>query len=205
MTPGSLLVALLAGGAVVAPISSLSPSLRGSGASVARMYIYAVRGRLPFYDTGAEIRRAVRQGELVRLNGDGYEVHRVSFPYVRTSTRTFVNRLSRQYTAACGETLVVTSGVRPESRQPANSSARSVHPTGMAVDLRKPDGRCLTWLRETLLDLEAAGVIEATEERHPAHFHIAVYEGPYRRYLQRTAAPSITRNPRGAGASSADR
>jgi hypothetical protein len=157
------------------------------------MYVYAVRGRLPFYDTGAEIRKAVRRGELVRLSGAGYELHRVSFPFVRTSTRTFVNRLSRQYTRACGETLVVTSGVRPESRQPANSSARSVHPTGMAVDLRKPDGSCLSWLRETLLDLEGAGVIEATEERHPAHFHVAVFEGPYRRYVQRISGPSVNR------------
>ena len=45
----------------------------------------------------------------------------------------------------------------------ANSSKRSVHPTGMAIDLRRPTGKCLTWLRRTLVSLERSGVIEATE------------------------------------------
>jgi nucleoid-associated protein YgaU len=68
-----------------------------------------------------------------------------------------------------------------------NSADRSVHPTGMAVDLRKPTKRrCLTWLRETLLYLEAAGALEATEEHRPPHFHVAVYPGPYRRYVARS-------------------
>jgi nucleoid-associated protein YgaU len=54
----------------------------------------------------------------------------------------------------------------------------------MAVDLRKPDNsRCLRWLREALLELEGNGLIEATEEHHPAHFHVAVFSTPYRRYV----------------------
>jgi hypothetical protein len=45
----------------------------------------------------------------------------------------------------------------------------------MAVDFRRPQNpACLTWLRRSLVDLEAAGVVEATEERHPPHFHVAV-------------------------------
>jgi hypothetical protein len=77
----------------------------------------------------------------------------------------------------------VTSAIRPESTQPSNASPRSVHPTGIAVDLRRPDGRCLTWLRGVLRSLEARGVIEATEEHWPAHFHVAVFGPRYQAYV----------------------
>ena len=70
--------------------------------------------------------------------------------------------------------MVVTSATRPMSRKLANSSSLTVHPTGIAVDLRRPSGKCLTWLRRTLLAAERRGAIEATEERYPAHFHVAV-------------------------------
>jgi LysM repeat protein len=54
-----------------------------------------------------------------------------------------------------------------------------VHPAGIAVDLRRPPaGPCLSWLRDTLLVLEANGEIEVTEERRPPHFHIAVLRRP---------------------------
>jgi LysM repeat protein len=110
-------------------------------------------------------------------------LHEVGYPYVRPSTRLFVDRLSQQYEEVCGEPLIVTSAVRPARRQPANSTERSVHPTGMAVDLRKPrKTKCLRWLRSTLLDLEDAKVLEATEEHSPAHFHVAVFPTQYTRY-----------------------
>jgi hypothetical protein len=166
-------------------------SLRGSKASIRRMYAGAKSDGLRFYVTGAAVRAAAKSGKLVRLtsNADVQVDDDVHFPYVRPMTRTFVLRLGAQYRAACGERLVVTSGVRPTRRQPVNSSPRSVHPTGMAVDLRKPDGRCLTWLRRTLLDLEDEGVIEATEEHKPVHFHVAVFLSKYRDYV---AARSTT-------------
>jgi LysM repeat protein len=109
-------------------------------------------------------------------------LHRVAFPYVRPATLSFVDWLAGDYDRVCGEPLVVTSAVRPESRQPSNSSHRSVHPTGMAVDLRRPTGHCLTWLRKELLALEGDGVIEATEEHHPVHFHVAVFGPEYQSY-----------------------
>jgi len=157
-------------------------SLRGSLESVERMYDHAVSDGLPFYENSNDVRWAAARGELLQLRTDrGYELHRVAFPFVRPATLTFVERLAGEY-RACGEELVVTSGVRPESRQPSNSSLRSVHPTGMAVDLRKPRGPCLTWLRRELLTLEGDGVIEATEEHHPAHFHVAVFGPEYLRF-----------------------
>ena len=153
-------------------------------ASVERMYDHAVRDGLTFYENTNDVQWAAARGELVQLHTNrGYELHRVAFPYVRPATLTFVERLAEDYDGRCGEELVVTSGVRPESRQPRNSSQRSVHPTGMAVDLRKPtNGHCLTWLRRELLALEGTGVIEATEEHHPAHFHVAVFGPEYLRF-----------------------
>lgn len=171
-------------------------SLRGSQASIDRMYHQALAEELPFYETPAGVRKAVAGGRLVRLTPDSaMQLHQVGYPYVRPSTRLFVDRLSGQYLDACGEPLIVTSAVRPARRQPANSTEHSVHPTGMAVDLRKPrDSKCLRWLRSTLLDLENADLLEVTEEHSPAHFHVAVFPTPYTRYAAfRARAESGTR------------
>ena len=164
--------------------SARSQSLRGSLASISRMYRQALRERLPFHETATGVRNAVRKGRLVRLRTTWGATHaRVRWPYVQPETRTFVERLGAQYRTACGERLVVTSAVRPATRQPANATERSVHPTGMAIDLRKPKGKCLRWLRSTLLELERTGVIEATEEYGPPHFHVAVFPSPYENFL----------------------
>ena len=178
----AITVALVLGAGKLAAAQSLD----GSMASINRMYRHARSERLRFHSTRASVRTAVAAGRLVRLepNGD-FSLHDVEYPYARAATRTFVQRLARQYHAVCGEPLVVTSAVRPSNDQPANSTARSVHPTGMAVDFRKPDDRkCLSWMRSTLLDLERAGVLEATEESWPAHFHVAVFPTPYTRYIK---------------------
>ena len=160
-------------------------SLRGSPASIDRMYRQAVQHDLDFYRTSSGVRNAANSGTLVRMSGNAdYQLHQVSQPYVLPSTRTFVQRLAAQYRSYCGERLVVTSATRPQSQQLANSTAKTVHPTGMAIDLRKPTRtRCLNWLRNTLSSLEGRGVIEATEERNPPHFHVAVFPEPYRRYV----------------------
>jgi nucleoid-associated protein YgaU len=63
----------------------------------------------------------------------------------------------------------------------------------MAVDLRRPHGACLGWLRRTLRSLEARGVIEATEEHYPPHFHVAVYPQRYRGYLASRGLPTPAR------------
>jgi len=164
----------------------VAQSLHGSRASINRMYHQARAARLHFYETSRGVRNAVRAGRLVRLTPDSnFSLHQVGYPYVRPTTRTFLERLGAQYRDACGEQLEVTSAVRPATRQPPNSTARSVHPTGMAVDLHKPeDEACRRWLRETLVELEGAGLLEATEEFAPPHFHVAVYPAPYRTYVE---------------------
>ncbi len=184
-------VVLLAGGAQ-------AQTLRGSRGSVERMYNQARDQDLTFYRSARGVRNAAAEGELVRLTGNQhYRVASVSYPYALPSTRTFVQRLAAQYHAACGERLVVTSAVRPKSLRLRNSVTETVHPSGMAVDLRKPTrSRCLRWLRQTLLDVEREGVIEAIEERRPPHFHVAVFPAQYRRYL-------ATRDGRGSAKPSA--
>jgi len=139
-----------------------------------------------FIRTVGQLRRFVQRGYLVRLRGNrNYRLdNEVSFPYARPEVRTFVQRLASEYRSACGRQLVVTSLTRPESRQPPNASDRSVHPTGMAVDLRRSNSAaCRRWLESTLLYLEDHHVVEATKEHYPPHYHVAVFPKPYARYV----------------------
>ena len=140
------------------------------------MYTRVSDRGLAFYRTQAAVNGAARRGALVRLGrGSHYRLHNVRLPWVTPATKAFVQRFSAQYHAACGERLVITSAMRPVSMRLANGSAFSVHPTGVAVDLRKPSGACLRWMRRNLLALERRGSIEAIEEYGPPHFHVAVY------------------------------
>jgi LysM repeat protein len=160
-------------------------ALRGSRASVEKMYDFAQRYRYPFYLTPSTLDDAIAKGRLVPLTGDeNYELTRgVGFSYATTEARDFVMQFAPQYLAACGVPLTVTSAARPMSRQPRNANPHSVHPTGIAVDIRRPfPGPCLTWVRTALAQLEARGFVEATEEHHPVHLHIAVLRAPGARF-----------------------
>jgi hypothetical protein len=156
-------------------------SLRGSQASLDRQNREARQHDFTFVRRPAQLERFVDAGLLVPLeNDEHYRLHDVSFNVARPEVKLFVERLSAQYLAACGERLVVTSLTRPTSRQPSNASRRSVHPTGMAVDLRTPAAtKCRSWLESTLVALERRRVLEATLERSPLHFHVAVFPDEY--------------------------
>lgn len=161
-------------------------TLLGSHESLLRQNEEAREHDFTYLRTTADVRDYAQQGLLVRLPGNpDYELaDDVSFPYARPEVKTFVERLSDQYHGACGERLVVTSLTRPITRQPANASAISVHPTGMAIDLRRSDSSgCRLWLETVLLDLENKGVIEATREQYPPHYHVAVFPNPYLQYV----------------------
>ncbi len=168
-------------------------SLHGSRASVSRMYRVAQSHDFTFLNSGRRIREFVRMGYLVQLPGDGnYSLANVSYPYARPQTKLFVERLAAQYKQACGEPLVVTSLTRPKNDQPNNASSQSVHPTGMAVDVRRSNRlACRKWIERTLLSLEKARVIEATRERWPPHYHIAVFPTSYTRYVAALPDPSV--------------
>ena len=180
----TLLVAALATAAQPADAQRrgrLPDELRGSQESVQRMWDFAALHGLTFHKTPRDIDRAVAEGKLVSLDGDAsYELTRtVGFSYATREAKQFVAAFAPQYLAACGTPLVVTSAARPTNRQPRNSNPYSVHPTGIAIDLRRPPaGPCQTWLRRALAELEQQGYVEATEERRPVHLHVAVLTQP---------------------------
>jgi LysM repeat protein len=167
-------------------------SLRGSRSSVDRQNREARQHDFTFLRRPAQLERFVDADLLVPLeSGESYRLHDVSFNVARPEVKLFIERLSAQYLDACGERLVVTSLTRPTSMQPANASPRSVHPTGMAVDLRVPATRsCRGWLESTLLSLERRRVLEATLERSPAHFHVAVFPDEYLAYAAKVSGRS---------------
>jgi len=183
-------------------------SLLGSKESLLRQNEEARGHDFTYLKTSSDVRSFASQGLLVRLRGNSDYLlakNYVSFPYARPEVKLFIERLSDQYHGACGERLVVTSLTRPLTRQPRNASHLSVHPTGMAADLRRSNrASCRQWLEDTLLDLEGKGVVEATREQHPPHYHVTLFPNPYLRYLgddrptiQITKAKSSSRSSKG--------
>lgn len=177
--------------ALVLPGTPLeAQSLRGSSVSLDIQNRQARAHDFTYLATGTQVKRFVRAGYLVavRPNRD-FDLHAVSYPYARPETALFIRRLAAQYRSACGEKLVVTSLTRPQNRQPRNASSRSVHPTGMAIDLRRSSSAtCRRWLEGLLLDLEGAGLLEATRERYPPHYHVALFPRPYSNYVDQLEA-----------------
>lgn len=161
--------------------------LGGSMSSMRRQYEVAKKNDYTFLRTPAQVRAFVREDHLEPLeSNDHLLVHKVSFPYARPAVKLFVLRLAEQYHAATGERLVVTSLTRPVSSQPRNAHDLSVHPAGMAVDLRIPkNATTRAWLESTLLSLEARELLDATRERRPPHYHVAVFPAAYRAYVDR--------------------
>lgn len=177
------------------PQVGAAQSLKGSRASVDLQARVAVEHDFTVLTTGQRVREFADKGLLVRVRpGADVELHGVSYPYARPEVALFVDRLGSQYRAACGERLVVTSLTRPTTRQPRNASERSVHPTGMALDIRYArSASCRKWLEGVLLSLEKQGVVEATRERFPPHYHVAVFPRQYRAYVDGLAKGGAAR------------
>lgn len=171
------------------PAAALSDaqSLIGSRESLIRQDDQAQAHGFTYLRTTDDVRDYAKRGVLVRLRGNAdYDIEsdEVSFPYARPEVKLFIERLADQYRSACGEKLVVTSLTRPITRQPRNASVLSVHPTGMAADLRRSySTACRSWLEATLLDLEGRNVLEATREQYPPHYHVALFPAPYLRSI----------------------
>ncbi len=156
-------------------------TLKGSRTSIDKQYRTAISYGFTFVQSSSGLNSAIGANQLIRVSPDRYmDLHDVSYPYAVPGTRLFLSRLSSQYYSMCKEKLTVTSLLRPRDRQPANSVAHSVHPTGMAVDLRIPKSqKCRSWLENTLLSLERENVVDVTRERYPPHYHVAVYAEHY--------------------------
>jgi hypothetical protein len=201
--PGLAVTVVVALAACLAAVAAHAQSLRGGRSSMDRQNREARRHAFTFLDTSGDVYRFVEEGYLVPIPGNGdYELKPgLSFPYARPEVKLFLERLGRQYRAACGEPLVATSLTRPRSRQPRNASPRSVHPTGMAVDLRVSwNARCRRWIEGVFLSLEAEGVLDANREYHPPHYHVALFPEPYAEHVARLAAEDSDEGARATAA-----
>lgn len=180
---------------ITAAAPAMAQSLMGSKESLLRQNEEARGHDFTYLRTSSDVRDFADRGLLVRLRGGSdYLLASLSFPYARAEVKLFIERLSAQYHDACGERLVVTSLTRPITRQPPNASHLSVHPTGMATDLRRSArASCREWLESTLLDLEGKGVIEATREQYPPHYHVTVFPNPYATYVAATGGEEVPR------------
>ena len=183
---GVVLVSLAISGEAEAKRGSQLGSLRGSSQSLDRQQRAARHSRLKLHHSGREVLRSVRAHKLVTVTPNRYlQLANVSYPYAHPDLKQLISTLSRLYWRSCRAPLVVTSLTRPKREQPRNASHRSVHPAGIAVDLRVPPSECRKWLRDTLSSWERAGLIEATREKRPPHFHVVAF--PHKINTQRLA------------------
>jgi len=168
-------------------LASDARDLRGSPSSMRRQHAVAERNDFTFLRTAAQVREFVRKDRLEPVfTSNTVLVDDASFPYARPQVVLFVQRLAEQYHAATGYRLVVTSLTRPLNRQPRNAHPLSVHPAGMAVDLHVPgSASARRWLERTLLSLESRGLLDATREHYPSHYHVAVFPQRYEDYVER--------------------
>jgi hypothetical protein len=176
-----LLLALVPGLAAASPLG-------GSKASMVRQHRIAEEEGLTFSRSESRVRALVEDGVLepVAGNADYLVLPSVAHKYARPEVRLLIERLAAQYHQATGERLVVTSLVRPIDQQPANAHQLSVHPAGIAMDLRVPaKASSRQWLEETLLGLEQRGLLDVTRERRPPHYHVAVFPAAYRAYVEK--------------------
>lgn len=193
--------AALALASTVFGVPAHAGELGGSLMSMKHQHGVAVENHYTFLKTPAQVREFVAEGRLEELSGNSdYLLRDVSFPYARHEVRLFVERLATDYRVATGAPLVVTSLTRPDALQPRNAHELSVHPAGMAVDFHLPeDATARRWLEQTLLSMEKRGLIDATRERHPPHYHVAVFAEPFLAYAKkRDAADSVVASAREA-------
>lgn len=170
-------------------------ALKGSRTTMRRQNTVAQTHDYTFLRTSSDVQRFAGMGLLVPVrNTASLRLVSVSYPYARPAVKLFAERLASQYKASCGEKLVITSLTRPLSQQPRNASDLSVHPAGMALDIRVSKRRaCRQWIEGTLVSLERKGVIDATRERKPAHYHVAVFPAKYERYVAQLTGKPATR------------
>lgn len=169
----------------LAAVPAVEVTLRGSPASMQRQHQIAVSEKISFVRTPSQLGRLADEGRLVPVpGGTDYELARVSYPFAVPEVRAFLEYIAPRYHAACGEALVVTSLMRPETGQPSNAHALSVHPAGLAVDFRISQSQpCRKWLEEELLALERENILDATRETSPPHYHVAIFPEGLRTHL----------------------
>jgi len=174
---------LVLGWLLIAPVAGEAQSLRVSSASMDLQNQQAALHGLTFARNSDEVQNLIDSGALVPIRGNQHFMVKesVTFPYARPEVRDFITDLAAHFYEACDEQLVVTSLTRARNRQPRNASKRSVHPTGMAMDLRRSWSRgCRSWIEMTLLTLEVNGILDAMLESRPPHYHVALFPAAWK-------------------------
>lgn len=184
--------------AVIPAFAARAGELDGSPASMEAQHEVAVEADYSFLRKPADVEHLVELGRLVKVEGNAeYSLSSVSFPFARPEVRTLVESVAADYHDEFGFQLVVTSLTRPLALQPANAHELSVHPAGMAVDLRVPaTATRREWLESRLLSLEDAGAVDVTREHHPSHYHVAVFADKYLPIAEQERADRIDRRAR---------
>lgn len=174
-------------GLVAAPSFARADGLAGSPSSMVHQHEVAVHEDYSFLRTAKQVRELATSGALVPVTeSDHLALSKVSYPYTRPEVRDFVQRFAARYHEATGTRLIVTSLTRPSALQPRNAHKLSVHPAGMAVDLRVPtDSAARAYLERALLAMEKAGALDVTREHTPPHYHVAVFAETYQAYAAR--------------------
>ncbi len=181
--------ALAAGSSRAAP----APSLLGSYESLTEENRRADACKLERYRDRARLEQAIASGELVAIGDtDSYFIDQElgeedpdkaeAYVHVRPWVKTFLDQFLGRAHEELGFRFALTSLVRPKTyqsrlRETNTAAAReSTHTTGATVDISL-GGLTWTqkqWVRKKLLELEARGVIMATEEAHIGCFHVFV-------------------------------
>ena len=174
-------------------------SLRGSKESLLKQRRMIKHLRLPIIRNNTQLGQMIVQRELYELPREGEtfcldpkigecdpmhaHLYRTASPlvvkFLGTLSRDFFNRFG-------GKRLKVTSLVRTVEYQKklqrrnrnAAKISHSAHLTGAAIDIsyKEMTAEEMNWMRNRLTLLERERIIEATEERFQACFHIMVFK-----------------------------
>lgn len=176
------------------PWPAESVSLVGGCQTTSEQQLQYAKGRqLPLMTTVAQYQERIANGYFVPFEGPYLHVL-ADRPYALPSTVAFVTEMSVAYnTAGCGK-LVVRDALRLTTERPANGSIHSVHPAGMAVDIRVKyiKRECADWLRSYIRLKEVAGKVDGTHELEPEHLHVVVPIEPRIQVIVQSLPESIS-------------
>ncbi len=164
------------------PWPGVVASLKGGLYSTSAQQRYsALLWQLPMTVTSADYAALVKNGTFVCLEDGPYLEVIAEWKCVRPETAQFVQTMARDYTAAACGRLVVTEAGRLTKVKRRGSSPDTVHPFGMAVDIRlvRIEPRCADWIRTYVLEKEALKLIDGTEHfGTQLHMHLVVPKAP---------------------------
>lgn len=140
-----------------------------------RQFEYAKAHEIPFMDSEVEYQRNVRSGYFVLLSHPDITIS-ARRKYVLPQTANFIYRVAHQFRKAGCNRLHINGAGRLTTERPKNGSVHSVHPVGMALDLKviNLSKNCHTILWNILHEYEAGQEADSTRELHPEHFHVVV-------------------------------